>query len=227
VSQFNLQRRHISVVAHALGELNERVVYVGGAAAGLYVSGSLDEDVRSTLDIDLTVEIASMYDLENLRQTLEMKGFKQSMHDDVMCRFRLGDLLVDVMSTIEMGWAPTNRWFAQGFSQRRWVELEDLGVYVLPIPYYVASKFDAYLSRGDNSPRTSHDFEDIVWLFDQVPEGLSEFEHAPAELTDFLAPFFELMCTDAQWREAVLVHLPYTTRNERFDTMISKLKRLY
>lgn len=227
MSQFNLQRHHIEVVARALGELNDRVVFVGGAATGLYVSGTLDEDVRSTMDIDLTVEIASMSDLEALRQTLELKGFKQSMHDNVMCRFRLGDLLVDVMSTVEMGWAPTNRWFAQGFSHRRRVELEGLGVYVLPIPYYVASKFDAYLSRGENNPRTSHDFEDIVWLFDQVPEGLSEFEHAPAELTDFLAPFFELMCTDAQWREAVLVHLPYTTRNERFDNLISILKRLY
>ena len=101
----------------------------------------------------ITVEIASSGELESIREELIQKGFKQTPEDDVM-------------STIAVGWAPANPWFSQGFTQREVLEISDQKIQILPLPYFIASKFSAHNSRGGKDPRTSHDFEDIVYVID-------------------------------------------------------------
>ncbi len=49
----------IKKIAIALGELNDKVVYVGGAVVSLYINDPAAEDVRPTKDIDITLRIAS------------------------------------------------------------------------------------------------------------------------------------------------------------------------
>jgi hypothetical protein len=63
----------------------------------------------------------------------------------VVCRFRYEDVLVDVMSTQEVGWAPGNQWFANGFDQSITMPLEDVLIRILPLPYFLATKFDAFM----------------------------------------------------------------------------------
>ena len=53
-------------IAHALQDLNERVVYVGGAVVSLYVNDPAADDVRPTKDIDISLEIASLGELEEM-----------------------------------------------------------------------------------------------------------------------------------------------------------------
>ena len=67
-------------------------------------------------DIDISLEIASLTELEEIRQELRNKGFSQTAEEDVICRFRYRDIKVDVMSTRDIGWAPANIWFEEGFS---------------------------------------------------------------------------------------------------------------
>lgn len=93
----------IKKVAHALNELNERVMYVGGAVVSLYINDPSADDVRPTKDVDISLEIASLGELEKLREDLTRKGFVQKSEDNVICRFRYDDVKVDVMSTKEVG----------------------------------------------------------------------------------------------------------------------------
>ncbi len=79
-SEFN--REVIKKISLALGEMNERVIFVGGATIGLYINDPAAEDVRATKDVDITVEIASLGELETIRQELAEKGFTQSPEDD-------------------------------------------------------------------------------------------------------------------------------------------------
>jgi len=100
----------------ALSDLNEKVVYVGGAVVSLYIDDPSAEDVRPTKDIDISFEILSFSELEKLRLSLIQRGFYQTAEDNVICRFRYEDVKVDVMSTREIGWAPANAWFEAGFN---------------------------------------------------------------------------------------------------------------
>ena len=65
----------IKKISLALGEMNERVIFVGGAAIGFYINDPAAEDIRATKDVDITIEIATLGELESFRQKLAKKGF--------------------------------------------------------------------------------------------------------------------------------------------------------
>ncbi|MFT6970641.1 MAG: putative nucleotidyltransferase [Roseivirga sp.] len=159
-----INRAATQKLAKTLGKLNAEVVYVGGAMVSFYIDDVTADDVRPTKDLDITLEIHTLGELESLREALIKKGLRQSSEDKVICRFRLDDIKVDVMSTKEVGWAPANRWFAPGFERRYQLMLDEMEISLMPLPYFLASKFDAFFNRGSKDPRTSHDFEDIVYI---------------------------------------------------------------
>jgi hypothetical protein len=117
--------------AVALGELKVQVVYVGGATVSLYINDPAADEVRPTKDVDITLAISSLGELEAIRELLIRKGFKQSPEDDIICRFRYEDIKVDVMSTKPVGWAPANQWFAPGFAQKEIVRIKDQKIQIL------------------------------------------------------------------------------------------------
>lgn len=65
----------IKRIAVALEELNEKIIYVGGAIVSLYINDPGADDTRPTKDIDITIKVASMLELENIRELLNKKGF--------------------------------------------------------------------------------------------------------------------------------------------------------
>jgi hypothetical protein len=73
-----LNRLRLKAVARQLGELNEQVVYVGGATASLYVNRAVAPEVRPTTDIDVVIELASYADYALLDETLRKRVFKTS-----------------------------------------------------------------------------------------------------------------------------------------------------
>lgn len=85
-----------------------------------------------------------------------------------------------------IGWAPANPWFAPGFTHRETVTVEDQQVQILPLPYFLASKFTAFNDRGAKDPRTSHDFEDIVYVVDNRTDIVERLTGAPADVKPYL-----------------------------------------
>ncbi len=223
-SEFN--REVIRRISLALGEMNERVIFVGGATIGLYINDPAAEDVRATKDVDITVEIASLGELESIREDLVKKGFKQSPEDKVICRFRYDDIKVDVMSTKEVGWAPANPWFAQGFAQRESVQIGDQMIQLLPLPYFIASKFVAHSERGGKDPRTSHDFEDIVYVIDNRTDIVEQIDQAPNDVKPYLKEQLEFILNDNVMQEAILGNLSYNTREIRYRRIIQCIKQM-
>ena len=64
-------------VAERLGDLRERVVFLGGAATTLLITDPAAPDVRPTLDVDVIVEIGSGPDYYRLGQSLREIGFTE------------------------------------------------------------------------------------------------------------------------------------------------------
>lgn len=213
-------------IAQALGELNEQVIYVGGAVVSLYIDDPSADDVRPTKDVDISLEIASIGDLEALRESLVQKGFYQSAEDNVLCRFRYEDIKVDVMGTEPMGWAPANRWFAPGFKHRVPIHLDDMTIHILPLPYYMASKLEAFYDRGILDPRTSHDFEDIVYLFNYTSDLRVQIQTADDELKQYLIDRFADIIADPVKQEAILGCLYHENQSVRFSKIIRLLNEI-
>ncbi|MBM3404920.1 MAG: hypothetical protein FJY10_08535 [Bacteroidetes bacterium] len=154
------------------------------------------------------------------------KGFTQKSEEQVMCRFFYQDILVDVMSTREVGWAPANKWFMEGFFRREKVDLGNgIFINILPMAYFLAAKWDAYHSRG-NDPRTSHDFEDIIYLLDNTLDFASDIISSPQTVKEYLQ--FELASLlSSEMYEAVLGHMNPFSRKERFPMLLEKLNMIF
>lgn len=214
----------IEKVSVALSGLADKVAVVGGAVVGLYANDPGAPDVRPTNDIDLVFEIATYLELEKLENTLKNKGFRRSMEEKIMCRFLLDNVLVDVMATKEVGWAPANRWFEKGFKVLLDYYLVNTKIKILPFEYFLATKFSAFEDRGAD-PRTSHDFEDIVYLLDNRLGFVTEIKKSDREVKAYLIrKLSELI--DPGGHEAVMAHLAPETQTERFKIIIEKVNQI-
>lgn len=213
-------------IAQALGTLNEKVVYVGGAVVSFYIDDTSAEDVRPTKDIDITMEIASLGELEKIREELIRKGFYQSSEDNVICRFRYEDIKVDVMSTKAIGWAPANPWFKLGFQHLIEFEIDEVVIKCLSLPYYLATKFTAFYDRGSKDPRTSHDFEDIVYILNYRTNLVELIKTTNDDVKEYLKKCFHDILNDSTKQEAILGNLFYEDQEYRFNKIIEKLKQI-
>ncbi len=213
-------------IAKALGELNKRVVYVGGAVVSMYIDDSSADDVRPTKDIDITMEIASLGELEKIREELKQKGFHQSSEDNVMCRFRYKDIKVDVMATKAVGWAPANPWFEPGFKDLILFNIDDVEIKCLSLPYYLATKLTAFYDRGITDPRTSHDFEDIVYILNYTSNIVELISSADSEVKKYLLSCFQDILKDGTKQEAILGNLFYENQELRFKKIIAKINQI-
>lgn len=211
-------------IAKALGDLNEQVIYVGGAVVSLYINDPAADDIRPTKDLDISLSLASLTELENVRVKLSSRGFIQSAEDDIVCRFRYQDIKVDVMNTKAIGWAPANPWFEPGFRSRERRTVDDEQIWILSLPYFLASKFEAFNNRGLKDPRASHDFEDIVYILDNRTDISEQLKDLPADVKPYLLEQFKSIIKDNLKLEAVRSHIPFQGRGERYDRILECIK---
>jgi predicted nucleotidyltransferase len=217
----------IERVANALGELNEKVIYVGGATVSLYINDPAADDVRPTKDVDISIKVASFVELEDIREQLTDKGFIQSSDLDVICRFKLEDILVDVMATKPIAWAPANPWFEKGFEKLEKTKVNDITIQIMPITFFLASKFTAFHDRGGNDPRFSHDLEDIVYILDNRTDWHQILINEPdQEVKEFLINEFRNILTSNKIKEAILGNLFYETQDKRFSMIMDKVNKV-
>jgi len=219
-----INKEVIKRVASALGELNDAVIYVGGATVSLYINDPAAADVRPTKDIDISLQILTIPQLEEIRQQLVAKGFKQSAELGVICRFKLDDILVDVMSTQAVGWAPANPWFADGFDQREGIYIDDMPIQIMPLAYFLASKFSAFADRGGSDPRYSQDFEDITYILDNRTDWDAILVNAHENVKLFLTIQFKKINASPKLQEAMLGNLFYEGQSERFEMIMEKIR---
>jgi len=213
-------------IAHALGEMNERVVYVGGAIVSHYIDDPSAEDVRPTKDIDISMKIASLNELEKIRQELIKRGFTQSHDDNVICRFRYDDILLDVMATKQIGWAPGNEWFEAGFDHFIIKKIDEIDIKLLSLPYFLASKFAAFYDRGKTDPRTSNDFEDVVYILNHTSDIKDQILESDQRVKIYLKKVFLHILNDKILQEAVMGNLFYEQQVERFNKIMINLKEI-
>lgn len=81
-----------------------------------------------------------------------------------------------------------NRWQAKAFAHATEVLLPTgQGIRVIPPPFLLATKLEAFASRGKGDFFGSRDFGDVVTLIDGREELVTEMEEASAELQSYVA----------------------------------------
>lgn len=219
-----INREIIKRIAKAMGNLNDEIIYVGGAIVCLYADDPAADDIRPTKDIDISLSVATFGELENVREQLTQKGFYQSSELDIICRFHYEDIMVDVMNTKAIGWSPTNRWFKKGFERRAKYLIEETSIFIMPFTCFFASKIEAYKGRGGNDPRMSHDFEDITYLLDNRMEWQEDIKiETDFELKEYITNFLTDIKKNDLMQEAIIGNLYYETAESRLEKIMTKI----
>ena len=77
----------VELIAGALGPLRDRLVLVGGCAAGLLFTDPGVAPARVTYDVDLLAEVAALSGYHRLEKEFLQLGFKRDMSADApICR---------------------------------------------------------------------------------------------------------------------------------------------
>jgi hypothetical protein len=179
----------LRVIAQALGELREQVVFLGGAVAGLLVTDPLAEGVRATVDVDAVAQ-AERAQFQRLQRELARRGFCEDADSGVICRWihRDSGVVFDLMpeNPDVLGFA--NRWYPYVVATAQQMALgEGLHIRLATAVAFVATKLEAFASRGRGDVLASHDLEDVLNIVDGREELVREVVEAAADVQQAIA----------------------------------------
>lgn len=201
----HLNITRIKSVYYSLGELREKVVFVGGATVSLYADSKTVE-IRPTEDVDIVVEIWTHQEYAAIDEKLRKLGFENDQTSGVICRYNIHGLIVDVMPTQSEALGFSNKWYQPAFENSIQHNLGDEKIRIFSPPFFIASKLEAFLQRGKNDGRTSTDFEDIVFLLENRSTIWEELNDAETTLTIYLKETFRKLMQNENFEEWIDCH---------------------
>ena len=213
----------IKAVANALGELKEKVVFVGGATISLYADRPVFE-IRPTDDVDVIIELLNYAGRTALEEKLRSIGFTHDIESGVICRYHIQGIIVDIMPTDDPSIGFTNKWYPEGFTQAVNYDIdEQCTVSILSAPYFVATKLEAFKNRGKSDGRTSHDFEDIIYVIENRQVIWEEINNAEAGIKEYLKAEFKTLLNNTGIVEWIDSHVERGSPPATY-TILDKIK---
>jgi predicted nucleotidyltransferase len=184
----------IKAVNNALGVLKDKVVFVGGATVSLYPDRRFFE-TRVTDDVDVIVEIINYQGRAELEEKLRSLGFAHDIESAVACRYKIQGIIVDIMPTDDPSIGFKTKWYPEGFQKAIDYSIDaDNTVKILTAPYFIATKLEAFNDRGKGDGRTSHDFEDVIFVLENRSSVWEEMNSLEGAIKEYLlAEFTKLL----------------------------------
>jgi predicted nucleotidyltransferase len=203
-------RAILLLIANALDDLREKVVFVGGCATGLLVTVKRAQVIRPTDDVDIVAQVANTAGYHALEAQLRSKGFVQDMSAKApICRWSYEGVAVDVMPTDKNILGFANRWYPLAIAHANDFALNaETTIRLIAAPFFIATKLEAFEDRGKSDMLLSHDMEDIVTVVDGRPSLLEEMRQAPHELQAYMAEKFSALLQNENFLSALQGYLP-------------------
>jgi hypothetical protein len=179
----------LELATDTLGDLLDEVVFVGGATVVLWITDPGAPPVRPTKDVDVVVEVATRSAFHDFEARLREQRFAEDQQDGVICRWRHpSGLILDAMPSQPGILGFENRW--QGAAIPHAIERElpsQARIRAVSPPYLLATKLEAFRSRGNRDFLASRDFGDIITLVDGREELVDEAAQAPNDVRTYIA----------------------------------------
>lgn len=196
---------YLRIIATALGDLREQVVFVGGAVAGLLVTDPLAEGVRATRDVDAVVE-AGFAQFQRIEAQVAARGFVRDVDSGVICRWvhRKSGVLFDLMPVQPEVLGFSNRWYRYAVDTAVPFDLgQGVSVRLASAVAFVATKLEAFANRGGGDILGSHDLEDVLNIVDGRAELVNDLATAPPEVRRAVAAEFAALLKHPDFRNAL------------------------
>jgi hypothetical protein len=195
----------LHVVARHFNGLDIPYAFLGASVLPLLVDNAGVLEIRPTIDIELSVEVVTLFELYELETRLRERGFRHDTREGApICRWLVEGVTVDAMPTEASVLGMASEWFHEAVTTAARMDLGD-GVQapVIKRPYFLATKLTAYRDRGAKDPYMSKDLEDIVTLFDGCRETDFLLGEGSSSLRNFITAGMQAHLENPEFVEAV------------------------
>jgi hypothetical protein len=224
----------VVAIARQLGDLREKVVFVGGMARGMLVTDPAVDGPRPTKDVDVILDVKGVLGFNELCATLRQLGFRDDPSDDApICRFVLRSPDPDTPNT-PVDFMPldpevlgfSNVWYPEAFQSSQRIETSAGSIRVIDAPSFVATKLESFAARG-RGDYYHHDLEDVVVLVDGRSSLVPELSTASSDLREFVGDEIAGLLSDDRFRDCLPGHLsPDDVSQQRLPLVLSRLQQI-
>ncbi len=215
----------LELAAKSLEPLLNELILVGGCAVGLLITDRARPPIRHTIDVDLLTEVTPLSNYYVLCDSLRSLGFVESQ--DIICRWRKDELIIDVMPSDAKVLGFTNRWYELTAKMPATTKLPSgITMRHITAPLLIATKIESFYGRG-NGDYLHHDIEDIVNLVDGRPELLVEIQEAPLNLREYIEEEIDDFLADKSFVDTIQMHLhPTPEEQNRRSIILDRLVKI-
>lgn len=196
----------VAEVAQALKDFKNHMVFVGGAVVSLYTDDPAADEIRPTADIDMTLNVVNLNNWSEIQEKLSDLGFHPDPFGHAICSYKYKNIPVDIMPAEDGPLGPSNKWYLIGFKNLWTVKANEEDIQILAAPCYLATKFAAFNDRGKDY-RTSHDFEDIIYIIDNRTTIVEEVKNSLPEIKLFLQEQLTKLMNNSNYNEILSAHI--------------------
>lgn len=216
----------VKQVANALKELKDIMVFVGGATISLYTDDKAAQEIRPTSDIDMTIKLAHNYaEWTKINERLSELGFYPDPNGHAIYSYKYKDISVDIMPSESGHMGEANKWYKVGFKNIQTVSIENEEISILTAPCFLATKFEAFKDRGTDY-RTSHDFEDIIYIIDNRTTIVEEIVNDDKEIREFITQELHKILKIPNTYEILSCHIHPLVLEDRYPILEEKIRKI-
>jgi hypothetical protein len=127
----------------------------------------------------------------------------------------LGNLTVDIMPTDGAFLGLNTKWFKEALSTATEREFAHTRLKLVSPVAFLATKYVAFVDRGNSADYASHDLEDFVTVIDGRAGIKTEVDRAPEGLRGYVAAAVQSLAANPVFAEALPGFLPPDEASQR------------
>lgn len=200
----------LRAVAEKLDALQLDYAFTGGAIVNLLLDHPELSPARPTDDVDVILEVVTARHYAEIEERLRKLGFDHDMRPGApRCRWTLGEhLTVDIMPVSGSFLGLNTQWFAEALASATACDFSNVTLRLISPVAFLATKYTAFLDRGDGDYYGSHDMEDFVTVIDGRKNIVTEVNSATKELREYVVQAIASLLADPFFEESLPGHLP-------------------
>lgn len=217
-------------VVDRLAPLLDRFVFLGGVVTELLITSAATGSPRQTKDVDIVVNVLNSGEYsETLREQFVACGLTEDMRRGApLCRWRLDDLIIDIMPTRGEILDFSCEWYQLAFDTAQPTVLPNGSSIRLVTPAcFLATKLAAFGDRGRRDPMASHDLEDLIFVIDGRREIIADLAAAPPDLRSYVTDRLSQFLARRDSEVLIAAHLmPDSESQDRLPFVIDRIRAL-
>jgi hypothetical protein len=218
----------LRAVALRLYKVGLEYAFTGGSVVNLLLDHPDFAPVRPTDDVDVIIELASNESYDRLESSLRKSGFQHDMREGApMCRWLLGEIVVDVMPTDGEKLGLNTQWFKEALSDAIVITYAHTPLRVVSPLGLLVTKYLTFSERGNDDYFGSHDLEDFLTVMDGRANIVEEIDEARSDFRNYLIQGVRQLMDSSDFHDALPGHLPADAASQlRVPILRDKLRNI-